>query len=169
MNDFKPGDKVRVTYEATWDYPNAFNDYTDPFPEGATVELIERADNPANDLVGTVREHKYDTGVMVKTGGGWRLVGNGWNGDTTWDDTDCSLSKVIGAVPGTPAAEAQRPLWTGDGSEEPPAHVKKVRDKEGDIAVREGDAWRWDWHDADCARAWPLLSATFGPFTEVRG
>lgn len=114
MSDAKPGDKVKVTYEAEY---REFSPYSGrhgvipagatvphPVPRGATVEVIEKADAPAKDPIGTVRRNA--TGVVaVKTDSYyrcWRRVKiGGWLTASQVADWP-----IIGAVPGTPAAKA---------------------------------------------------------------
>lgn len=60
----------------------------------------------------------------------------------------------------------ERKLWTGDGSEEPPAHVKKVRDKHGCVAERKGDGWQWISGPGTGPKEWGTIAC--GPYIEVR-
>lgn len=62
----------------------------------------------------------------------------------------------------------ERELWAGDGTEEPPAHVKKVQDMHGCVVERQGAGWVWatgEWADRP-KRAW--ASDSCGPYTEDR-
>jgi hypothetical protein len=68
-----------------------------------TFEILERADDPSRDLVGTVAE--FEDLVWVKTGERvWVEVGDP---DHFRADAAITGRTVTGAVPGTPAAEAQ--------------------------------------------------------------
>jgi hypothetical protein len=184
-SELKTGDRVRVTYEAAWDQDRGthywLRDLTDgttaSVPKTATVELIEPADDPSKDPVGTVRREDHGEGFSL-----WQAFEN-QHGERTWLCTWSTVrgnrgvhlwdkrlvgQPVIGSVPGTPAAEAQKPRapWTVDGSEEPPAHVKKVRDKDGDTISRNGDGWNynpdapgvipWQWTEEDLTVVAPL-------------
>jgi hypothetical protein len=139
------------------------------------------------------------------------------------EDRNVRRRKVIGAVPGTPAAERQAgdelsrqtgdggprgfkrgdvirnkrtgamyvvgseglfeseyyeavALWTGDGSEEPPEYVKKVRDERGDIMERRGEGWWWTLIDGETVddppdgegNRWGWQAYDGSTFTEVR-
>lgn len=72
------------------------------------VELVFRFDDPSKDPVGTVRQAPSNTWVVVKS------ASNAWvpvdaNDTKPLLDLDVRGCEVIGAVPGTPAAEAQEP------------------------------------------------------------
>jgi hypothetical protein len=72
-------------------------------PRNWDVEILERADDPSRDPVGTVAE--FEDLVWVKTGERvWVEVG-----DPDHFRADAALGgrEITGAVPGTPAAEAQ--------------------------------------------------------------
>jgi hypothetical protein len=72
-------------------------------PRNWDVEILERADDPGRDPVGTVAE--FDDLVWVKTGERvWTVVGDP---DHFRVDTAITGRTVTGAVPGTPAADAQ--------------------------------------------------------------
>lgn len=67
---------------------------------------------------------------------------------------------------------AARPLWTGDGSEEPPSYVQKALDRSGDV-VRRCDLGGWTWgmhtdHQGWKGWTWGKDAAAYGPYTEVR-
>lgn len=185
MTGFNEGDRVRVTYEAEYinDAEVLGSSGVVVYPLGSTVELIERADHPRNDLVGTIREGlratlplvkiQHDTWVQVS------LRGKTRQDVRTYSDelVGARARRILGAVPGTPAAGAaqERPLWTGDGTEEPPEHVDKVRDKDGDELSRVdpdefGRVWRRTKYYSGGALPtnnipWPYIH---GPYTEVR-
>jgi hypothetical protein len=69
---------------------------------------------------------------------------------------------------------SDKTLWRGDGSYEPPAHVTKVRDGNGDIVERNAHGWWWmTIQDVPQERSesdgWPWRFMTAeGPFVEVR-
>lgn len=175
VTSFHPNDKVRVTLDATYSAVAGSYWFGDKLTNVATVELIQAADDPSKDPVGTVRENKgsYEgTYALLPT----------VDGKETWlhttvgfrvDHKDSTLGPVVGVVPGTPAAEAQDPRepWTGDGSEEPPAHVLKVRDNDGDTLVRKDDGWAGDGSVPNNWSAvvfpWQQRAYGDGPYTEV--
>lgn len=110
------GDRVRLSYEGV--YGGDFGPYPSvTLPSGrrvaqldgeGLVEILERANSPRRDPVGTVRSFGEDAIVVwVKTDGGcwWRTPGQG----STKPKPDAGMigSEVIGAVPGTPAAVAE--------------------------------------------------------------
>jgi hypothetical protein len=78
--------------------------------EGATVEVLERADDPTLDPIWTVREVEPKpaaamSNVVVKFGNSyWLYPSNLGNGYGRLDWATVHESKVIGAVPGTDAA-----------------------------------------------------------------
>lgn len=176
MTDFKQGDKIRVSYETT--IRNDFGDYTGkyllkgPSARNRNVELIEPADDPSKDPIGTVRQRGEDVYTRSDYNENYPWVGfDEYSGN---EHESMRNSEIIGAVPGTPAAEAQkpaeRPLWTGDGSEEPPEYVTKVRDSDGDVMERTGRQWRYvTFANGDLAvgSTW-MWSYVGAPFTEVR-
>lgn len=197
MTDFRPGDRVRVTprwYETTVDETGYYSGKNTVSEGHATVELIERADDPRKDPVGTVRRSPGGT-VVVRNAdfdsASWEVFVDGDDNPELYkylSHDDVTGWKIVGAVPLTPAAEKQaadelsaqtrqaeqeRPLWTGDGSEEPPEYVTKVVDNEGDELTRdkhdptlwwgtghgyERDPREWGHHAGRC----------FRPYTEVR-
>lgn len=115
---YRKGDRVRITREITLNEVDA-----DSLNAGKTrsvllsldrsqVELVERADNPANDPIGTVRREDHDGGhsVFVKDTGyhPWVCVfstASGNTGGSLGNDEVVGMS-VTGTVPGTPAAAA---------------------------------------------------------------
>jgi hypothetical protein len=176
----KVGDKVRLTLDGSvcrsdgGDVQVRLNDlwgtYTVPLgsPE---MEILERADDPASDPIGTVRrsgDGLYAGESYVKTaypeypwvslsrghedGDSWRLSGNGDRYVVGWP--------IIGAVPGTPAAasaESVKTEWTV-GDDEPP-HDGKYEDRDGDIwqyGVSKSGAHGWYFDYS--ASAWSELS-----------
>ncbi|MFI7678535.1 hypothetical protein [Actinophytocola sp. NPDC049390] len=196
MTDFRPGDRVRVSYEAEYLRAHRTQDgchevrvpddtNTRVTLRSATVELIERADDPSKDPVGTIRRHPK-CGPYIRmdytTANPWL----GFNGLCSWNDHEGMVgSEVVGAVPDTPAAEKQaeqeRPLWTGDGSEEPPEYVTKVRwsrydpEANGTPFAGRAEDGRWFWmYEADesptrGSYTFAQLAEIFGgAYTEVR-
>jgi hypothetical protein len=79
-------------------------------PPGATVEVLEPADDPSNDPVWTVRTVEpppypgVDSNIVIKFGQDhWMYPYRNGYGRLDW--ADVNSSRVIGVVPGTPAAE----------------------------------------------------------------
>lgn len=117
MSTPKPGDRVRVTYEAVWDQDRGshywLRDETDgttaSIPASATVEVI---DDPSKDLVGTVREFGPLRRVYARSNldPAWPWVPFDKNGGN--DHRSMVGCKVIGVVPGTPAAESKVRYFT---------------------------------------------------------
>ena len=237
--DFRPGDKIRITHEITVDRMGETCDQAAYAREGglymwnrshSTVELIERADDPSKDLIGTVRRITYPL-IKVRPNA-WVYVHVHDHRIVPLSDADVRGKPVIGAVPGTPAYDSWQvacetyeegfaagkaaaaadelsrqagdeeprgfkrgdvvrnkrtgavfvvqlgalfepeyyeavPLWTGDGSEEPPAHVKKVEGAQGAMVYRCAHGWAWS---ASTWQGWAWFPSmrSAGPFTEVR-
>jgi hypothetical protein len=64
--------------------------------------------------------------------------------------------------------EDQRPLWTGDGGEEPPEYVTKVRDSQGLVSVRGNPGWYMQ-SGVEQSGPWHWDAMKFdGPYAEVR-
>lgn len=136
---------------------------------------VEPADDPSKDPVGTIREN---TGEL---GGSYIRMWRDGKKEWVWvsDDSKTSfraskgnttIGPIIGAVPGTPAAGAQteRPLWTGDGSEEPPEYVKVIRNCDGEPITRRASGWVFS-QQYDDPYSWDQISPKlYGPYTEVR-
>lgn len=124
MTTFNPGDRVRVTFEGIYEESGVFNDgdhrirdlgdafgKTSRIPPYGTVELIERADDPRKDPVGTVRKSPGGT-VVIQNGDGdsspWQLLVSG----TDYPDYQYFTHGVVvgwkklAPVEGTPAAES---------------------------------------------------------------
>ncbi len=113
----KVSDRVRFTIDAEYIRPSvndkvsdhlvlagAGDEYTLPYE--AAIEILERADDPARDPVGTVRENKGSyKGVYVKTaeyeGREWFHVVEGF-----FTCAPYTIGGIVGAVPGTPADKA---------------------------------------------------------------
>lgn len=114
----QPDDLIRVSYEGRYGVLPSGQEYlSNPgvpnqlFYDGATVEVLERADDPAKDLVGTVRE-SCGRPYAKKATDHWLLIGEDRDvGDRCYDHQIAS-ARVIGACPGTPAAEAVIPTVT---------------------------------------------------------
>ncbi len=151
----QPGDRVRVTYEGTYLRPHDHQDgcHVVKVPDdtntrvtlrSATVEVLERADDPSKDEVGTVR--RSPDGKVVAKGS---RINFPWanlsapKGDDSYHSNAVAGWPVIGAVPGTPAA-----------ANDPAEFMRKItkvfrRPGESDAdyqtrMVREGEA-----HEAD--------------------
>lgn len=201
MTEFEPGDKIRVTYEAVYDGLTEYGNYrlTRPdhdLPEymyelsSATVELIERADDPATDPIGTVRG---GTGTIPGTFGfvkvrkdDWRLMGSGDDESSRWYNHEVENHSIIGAAPGTPGDQEPLAQWERDLLHlelEPrtwndpklvPADVKVIEDSEGDELRRhpvETNKWAYV-VIAGRPISSPLYviwgSSVLGPYTEVK-
>jgi hypothetical protein len=112
MSAPRKGDRVRVTYEAEWAAPTQVGRYTRrengylTVPEDATVEVIEPADDPSKDLVGTVRAWADGPYVRSDRDPYWPWVPVHRDGGN--DHRSMTGTKIIGVVPGSPAAEADR-------------------------------------------------------------
>lgn len=109
----KPGDRVRVSFETVVNYAGNFpgSKMTGWFDlDNYSVEVIKRADDPAADPIGTVRETNLS--VAVKTAAKsypWKMVNRSLTVDPRNIDgfmnESRALGRIIGAMPGTPAAE----------------------------------------------------------------
>ena len=205
IKQFKRGDKIRVTYEAEFAeadhvvghrvYDSA-GGYKHSVPPDATVELIEPADDPK---VGELRREDHDNGHSIwqwfqdrHNTLYWLCVSStapGNRGEQLGAAESARGWPVIGVVPGTPAAEPQVPdpsnfrrrPWVGDGSEEPPAHVNRLKWSEFNSQrnstpyVKRADDGLWFWSRVPSAStracgAWSLarLAEEYGgTFTEV--
>jgi hypothetical protein len=166
VSELKVGDRVRVTVDAVVKqgsgplspgfpsevYELDFGGAAEETFSAENLTLVEPADDPSKDPVGTVR--KAPNGLVVVRGHVFRpgnLYHPGWlavTGSSKHTHEQVTGWEVIGAVPGTPAWEAQQPreprTFTLLGPE-PPAVVNVVTDG-GEIVpflVRYGDHWRW--------------------------
>lgn len=119
MSDRKPqpGDRVRVAFEAIWDQDRGSHYWlrdeadgtTTSIPAAAMVEVLEPADDPSSDPWGLVRRgpngaiaiHMHVRRNIDGYAQGWRLT----KGSVDMTDDQVVGWEVIGAVPGTPAAE----------------------------------------------------------------
>lgn len=125
----RKGDRVRVTYEAMWDEPPNYpgwmvrlgqdaagHERWADVPEWASVEVLERADDPSKALRGEVRE--IDGMSAVCYGGDFWVYFSEPPGSTggygVYRAAQMVGAPVIGAVPGTPAADAQAVVVTSD-------------------------------------------------------
>lgn len=122
----RKGDKVRVTYEAIWDQDRGSHYWlrdqadgtTAAVPASATVELIELADDPSKDPIGTVRHERHDddSGHSIWLCTQDRHGRRGWfcvystavgNQGGRMDDDEVAGLPVVDALLGTPAAEPE--------------------------------------------------------------
>jgi hypothetical protein len=83
--------------------------------EDVRVEVLERADDPSKDLTGSIRHTGTITCIARERDGGpdyhrWIAV----ELNESFTDEHMRGTRVIGAVPGTPAAEAQAVVVTSD-------------------------------------------------------
>lgn len=107
MTEIRKGDRVRVTYEAlVHRAPGRGQLQLDVdgiyplVPETATVEVIQPADDPSKDPIGTVRDGASGHNAWVKAGPGrWLLVGGG-SIEKTDEEMTFGEHSVIGAMPG---------------------------------------------------------------------
>lgn len=117
MSDFKPGDWVRVTYEAKYDQHRGthhwLRDLTDgtttSVPADATIELIEPADDPSKDEAGAVRRGEYwgvRCVVALSDLGVWKVLFSGGPCHRRqFDHHEVVGWEKLEPVDGTPAAE----------------------------------------------------------------
>jgi hypothetical protein len=116
MTKPEPGDKVRVTYEGVYTRYGTVQHPARRFlsfeiPSGSTVEVLESADDPSKDPVGTVRamggEEHGDLGPVAQ-----KIHDNNiqycwawlrWDGYQFLSSDSMVGRKIIGYVPGTPA------------------------------------------------------------------
>jgi hypothetical protein len=127
------GDLIRVTYEGRylkdledgWHKVEVANYAYPMYPREATVEVLEPADDPSKDLLGTVRREDHEAGhsvwqcVIVPTNHNWRRWECVWStapgnigSFLSHETVAASGFPVVGTVPGTPAADldAERKL-----------------------------------------------------------
>jgi hypothetical protein len=147
----KVGDKIRVTFEGAYEETLGLaavrrSDGFKIYPgDWGKVEVIERADDPSRDPIGTVRRRPAGTSAgtsYVKTAyptfpwvrldsghagdnGGWRLGGN--------SDGDVIGWPIIGAVPGTPAAVAQAEQFVAELAGVQPAEPEPLAEWEREL------------------------------------
>jgi hypothetical protein len=129
----QPGDVVEVRYKATYvhesdgqhvlDVADGMGPIHMDAPAWATVEVLERADDPGRDKVGTQRDMSTPddatAGVNHAEIGNWAVrwttdkhsdtpwVWFRWDGPQLLSNETVAGRPVIGVVPGTPAAEAR--------------------------------------------------------------
>jgi hypothetical protein len=111
----KLGDKVRITYEGTAVNPGFGGIHLpgtlDLQGVRTEVEILERADDPSKDLVGTVREYEPYRLVYVKVSvNQWVRVGNPSN----LSDSSMEFTRSIGVVPGSPADKPEYEYYQGE-------------------------------------------------------
>lgn len=117
MTKPEPGDKVRVIYEGVYTrygtvlHPSRLALGFD-IPSGSTVEVIEPADDPSKDPIGTVR--RSPNGILVACSDAidhvsWVVVGGGSLTDKwAFDHRDVADWEKLSPVDGTAAAVADR-------------------------------------------------------------
>jgi hypothetical protein len=131
VNDFKgdkprKGDRVRVTFDADFvngdDSRHMVVDIADGMgpvhigiPAWASVEVLERADDPSRDLPGTQRREEHDGGFVLYVKGAdcgtaWVVASSSALTELGKRYTDEFVAEFprAGALPGTPAAEAEK-------------------------------------------------------------
>jgi hypothetical protein len=114
----KLGDKVRVTYEGTAVDPG-FGGIHLPGSldlQGVleNVEILERADAPSKDPVGTVRTNDDSGRVFVKVRlNEWRILADDSCPSSSWSDSEVASRTVTGIVPGSPADKPQAEFYNG--------------------------------------------------------
>jgi hypothetical protein len=109
----QPGDKVRVTIYYTVDPSGHYVGKSIADEDYVAVEVLEPADDPSKDPVGTLRREEKGGGfaVYVKAGspagGTWVLIHTSEPGVLAdrFPDGFVAGFPVVGSVPGTPAAE----------------------------------------------------------------
>lgn len=125
----KPGAFVQVSFAGEWIDDERGRAVYDPVsgwrysvPNEAAVEVLEPADDPSKDPLGAVRPERETGASMVKVRpNGWVVVRDRDEVAAHWSDASVATvgGSVIGAVPGTPAAE-QNPV--------PPPVLARVRE-----------------------------------------
>jgi hypothetical protein len=109
----REGDKVRTTYTVVRE-----GTVTEVTRDGAVyvdgqymnnrykVDILERADDPSKDPVGTIRAELDDSAVYVKTQDGrWTTVNTRNGTHISFAPNELGGTKVLGTVLGTPVAE----------------------------------------------------------------
>lgn len=180
MGAIEVGDKVKVTLEGrvTYVYRDklhvdvdaGFEEELEEVPV-SKVEVLEKVFEAWQDLIGTVRQGVR--GSWVKVGiNRWVLAGE-CDSSVLENAAFTADNPIIGAVPGTPAAQAQEPKVIQYDDDEPD-RSKKYKDVEGDIwwysTVVEG------WTCAEPyvhlspgdGRHWVNLILRWFPMTEVQ-
>lgn len=165
MTEFHKGDKVRVVIDGevlavgTGGWMNVAVGAVPGQPqrgvvslprsgEGVSVTVLERADDPTiGEIRAVAKSLDGEPKTAVKVGARlsmapserflWVVVETG----EVLADGDIDVQEVIGAVPGTQAAEAEKDGWATGLVGEPPEWVNEVVDRCGDRLRREGDGW----------------------------
>jgi len=108
---YTPGDKLRVTYDYTADVFGKVNvPSRDNLLSNLTIEVIERADDPSKDLLGTVRRGPLTSPVVKGYDKSddprpWMSV----RFAIRYSDEEVTRWEKLAPVEGTPAAEVQKP------------------------------------------------------------
>lgn len=181
------GDKVRISFEMVWgrdgyEFRRDVHDaghgivyggkptysvetYAEP-----VFEVLERADDPARDPIGTVREELDRSATYVRTAQGWMTVHDPRHTGIemfAYDDL-MSRAPIIGVVPGTPAADAQTPPEVVRSGDPEPPRDARYTDTGGDTWSYgvHGDGstgwgfgkapWTWTWDDHPLRFPWTL-------------
>lgn len=151
--EFRKGDRVRLTIEGAvqdvggpdgiyindnWFQPSGFTDVE-------VIAAAERAENPAEDLVGTLRANCGPENPFIKIGpDSWALHEDKLE---IWTDEKISrriaTRPIIGFVPGTPAAKAQREPRVFDSKEDIPSDVSAIVTATGNRAYLFGTLWSY--------------------------
>jgi hypothetical protein len=142
MTKPEPGDKVRVTYEGIYTkYGTVLHSSRlslgFEIPSGSTVEVLESADDPSKDPVGTVADLSSGCPIVKIGPDQWVTV---WPGRPSskvevFSNGFVKDRKVIGAAPGTPAAEPRcRYFQEGDYG-----HVQWRVQPDGTVGYRHVD------------------------------
>lgn len=180
--EFRQGDRVRLTIEGAvesidgedgiyihgnWFQPSCFTD----------VEVIAaggRAENPAEDPIGTLRSNSGPEDPFIKIGpDSWALYEDKLS---IWTDEKVSrriaTRPIIGFVPGTPAARAQRAPRVFNYGDPIPEDVLQVRSAEMGSAYRFGTGWLWvesreKLETYEYGDEWPVFHSYQYPLTEV--
>ena len=109
----RPGDRVRVTVVGTWraerpagaKYVSVAGGFLVAHEDDATLEVLEPADDPSKSLVGEVRQALDGSTVAKLSENVWWVFGWPVEAESRLFDLDVRGCKVIGSVPGTPAAD----------------------------------------------------------------
>jgi len=169
MTAFNPGDRVRLTalppasgsIESTVDANGQFVGWAAWNHAQADVEVIEPADDPSKDLVGTVRRGFTHTYTKIRPDHWVSFRDSNAKPLQHFDDDMKGASETIGAVPGTPAAEVQKPTT-----------VRVFKDSDGDYWYERepnsftihwgymGGTWSTEWTNYSLAKLRRLSAIT---------
>lgn len=135
-------------------------------PEGAVVKEVE--DNLPGVVTATrdggrtvtVSEAVSTDGAIIQFKD---LTGMNGGAILTADETR-ELIQLLRTVIGDHIAKVGDVLRYGDA---PADNVTRVTDYSGDIIVREGDQWHWDFDDSDRAQDWDDICVSWFPFTVI--